>query len=228
MKKNKSLIIMIILAIIYIGFSIVVANGLLDKFDFVFYEKITSHMSKNLILIVKGITSIGGPLMVIGICAFLVFYPKTRWNFGVMVAFGSLITFTTGFIFKSIFARERPDILQLVHEGSYSYPSGHAAVSVVMYLLLAFYIYKTIKSKKMRNFLIIICTIVPIIIGLSRVYLGIHYMTDIIGGWILGILMTLVSYKLYKILNIEGGKVEKTFVNCWHNISAWFRGLFRS
>lgn len=201
MKKNKSLIIIIILAILYIGFSILVVNGLLDKFDFVFYEKITSHMSKNLILIVKGITSIGGPLMVIGICAFLVFYPKTRWNFGVMVASGSLLTFLTGFMFKSIFGRERPDVLQLVHEGSYSYPSGHAAVSVVMYGLLAFYIYQNVKSKKMKNFLIIMCTVAPIVIGLSRVYLGIHYMTDIIGGWILGILMTIVSYKLYNLFD---------------------------
>lgn len=199
MKKNKSLIIIIILAILYIGFSILVVNGLLDKFDFVFYEKITSHMSKNLILIVKGITNIGGPLMVIGICAFLVFYPKTRWNFGIMVAFGSLLTFLTGFMFKSIFGRERPDVLQLVHEGSYSYPSGHAAVSVVMYGLLAFYIFKNVKSKKMKNFLIVMCIVAPIVIGLSRVYLGIHYMTDIIGGWILGILMTIVSYKLYNL-----------------------------
>ena len=231
MKRNKNILfitITSILIIAFIIFSFFMYKGSLDSFDLILYHKMVKYMSPTLTLIIKIITNIGGPLIVVGICAFMVFNPKIRWKFGIMTTFGAILSFLVNWGIKLLFARERPTILPLVEEGSYSYPSGHAAVSVVMYLLLATYIYQNIKNKILKYILMVLCVVFPIIIGLSRVYLGTHYMTDIVGGWIIGLLMTLICYKLYKSLKIEGDKYEKILNSFWHNISAWVRGLFRN
>lgn len=228
LSKKSKIIAIILLTIIFIIFSIFVNRGSLDSFDLNFYNGITKYMTKTIIFIVKLITSIGGPLMVIGICAFLVFNPKTRWKFGILVSFGSLLSFLVNWGVKLLLGRERPEILPLVQEGSYSYPSGHAAVSMVMYGILATYIYQNVKNKILKYILMVLCVVFPIIIGLSRVYLGTHYMTDVIGGWILGLTFLIISFELYKLLKIERRGYEKIFNNYWHNISNWFRGLFRN
>ena len=229
--KKKHILYLIIIILSIVAFTLVsflMYKGLLDKFDLEVYNKMITYMSPGLTLIVKIITNIGGPLMVVLICAFLVFNPKTRWKFGVLTTFGAILSFSVNWLIKVLFARERPEIMPLVEEGSYSYPSGHAAVSVVMYGLLAIYIYQNVKNKKLKYFLISLCIIFPLLISLSRVYLGTHYMTDILGGWLVGVLMLFASYKIYKLLKIEGDKYEKVLNNLWHNITAWFRKSFRA
>ncbi len=231
MKKNKKILYFIIIALSIIAFTIVsvlMYKGMLDNFDLEIYNKTVKYMSPSLTLIVKGITTIGGPLMVVLICAFLVFNPKTRWEFGILTTFGAILSFLVNWGIKYLFARQRPEIMPLVEEGSFSYPSGHAAVSLVMYAILAIYIYQNVKNKKLKYFLIILCVIFPIIIGLSRVYLGTHYMTDIIGGWLVGIPMLFATYKIYRSLKIEGRKYEKIFNDYWHRFSSWTNKLFRS
>lgn len=230
MKKNKHILknIIIILTIIaFIVLSFLMYQGLLDKLDLNIYNGMIKYMSPLLTLVVKAITNIGGPLMVVLICAFMVFNPKIRWKFGILTTFGAILSFCVNWLIKILFARARPEIMPLVEEGSFSYPSGHAAVSIVMYGLLAIYIYQNIKNKKLKYFLISLCIISPIIIGLSRVYLGTHYMTDVLGGWLVGVLMLFVSYKLYKSLKIDGGEYEKIFNHYWHSLSTWIKHLFR-
>ena len=155
--KKKHILYLIIIILSIVAFTLVsflMYKGLLDKFDLEVYNKMITYMSPGLTLIVKIITNIGGPLMVVLICAFLVFNPKTRWKFGVLTTFGAILSFSVNWLIKVLFARERPEIMPLVEEGSYSYPSGHAAVSVVMYGLLAIYIYQNVKNKKLKYFLI--------------------------------------------------------------------------
>ena len=79
-----------------------------------------------------------------------------------------------------------------------------------MYGILALYIYQNIKNKKLKYFLISICIIFPIIIGLSRVYLGTHYMTDVIGGWILGLAFLIISCELYKLLSPKSSQSSQS------------------
>ena len=69
-----------------------------------------------------------------------------------------------------------------------------------IYMMLAFCVHKNVENKKVKYILITIFTIYPFIIGLTRVYLGVHYITDVIGGWLLGISLTFVIYKLFNVL----------------------------
>lgn len=90
---------------------------------------------------------------------------------------------------KNIIREPRPNVSALVTETSYSFPSGHALNSAVFYLLLI-YLFK-IKNKYAAWLLILL-------IGISRIYLGVHYYWDIIGGWIIGYGIYKISLKLFR------------------------------
>ena len=86
-------------------------------------------------------------------------------------------------------------ILKIVQEKGYSFPSGHSMVSTGFYGLLIYLIYKNVENKKIKYPLIVALSILILLIGISRVYLGAHYATDVIGGWIIGILYLVIFIK---------------------------------
>jgi membrane-associated phospholipid phosphatase len=90
-------------------------------------------------------------------------------------------------LLKNIFARPRPvfeDPLQVA--ANYSFPSGHAMLSVIVYGLLAYFALLGIKSQGKRIAVIVGTIILVLLIGLSRIYLGVHYFSDVVGGYAAG------------------------------------------
>lgn len=102
---------------------------------------------------------------------------------------------------KMIFQRERPIGYRLIQMNGYSFPSGHAMVSMAFYGLLICIIYHLVKNKKQRNILITINMIIIFLIGISRVYLGVHYLSDVLVGYSLSIIYLLILIKLLKKYN---------------------------
>jgi undecaprenyl-diphosphatase len=104
-------------------------------------------------------------------------------------------------ILKFLFARPRPEIVpQLVSEVTMSFPSGHSAMSAVVYLSLAVLISRIENSRKTRVFLISSALIISFIVGLSRVYLGVHYPTDVLAGWMIGLFWALLCWFIASII----------------------------
>jgi undecaprenyl-diphosphatase len=89
-------------------------------------------------------------------------------------------------VLKEVIARARPDISPLIHEEFYSFPSGHAMNSFVFYGSVALYAYRHIKRRTVSLTVIVLCGMIVTMIGISRVYLGVHYPTDVIAGLIAG------------------------------------------
>lgn len=90
-------------------------------------------------------------------------------------------------LLKLFFARPRPAIVvPSVRVFSDSFPSGHAALSTMVYLTLAVMLGRTIGSRTLSVFFLIVAMLVAAIVGISRVYLGVHYPTDILAGWCVG------------------------------------------
>jgi len=88
---------------------------------------------------------------------------------------------------KLIFHRERPDAsLALIQESGYSFPSGHAFMSVIFYGMICYFIYQACKNKWQKIILLITTTILVFLIGYSRVYLGVHWASDVFAGWLIG------------------------------------------
>ncbi|OYX53404.1 hypothetical protein B7Y92_03125 [Candidatus Saccharibacteria bacterium 32-50-13] len=96
-------------------------------------------------------------------------------------------------LLKLFFSRTRPDLwAHLVTETSYSFPSGHATASMTIFILSVYLVSRS-RWRRHRNLLLVIGSLYVLLIGLSRMYLGVHYPSDIVAGWAsAGLWMTLV------------------------------------
>lgn len=105
-------------------------------------------------------------------------------------------------ILKFIFRRERPIGYRLIEMSGYSFPSGHAMVSLAFYGLLIYITKRLVKNKYLKILLIILNIAIIILIGVSRIYLGVHYLSDVLTGYSISIIYLLITTKLlnkYKV-----------------------------
>lgn len=85
---------------------------------------------------------------------------------------------------KWIFQRERPDIHRLIEEAGYSFPSGHSMAAFTLYATLTFIMWSHINSKLGRSLIIALASTIILGIGISRIYLGVHFPSDVLGGYL--------------------------------------------
>ena len=88
-------------------------------------------------------------------------------------------------LIKSIFERERPTFHRLIEEAGYSFPSGHSMGAFAMYGILAYLLWRHVPSAWGRTLMIAIGLALTLCIGISRIYLGVHYPSDVIGGYLI-------------------------------------------
>ena len=105
-------------------------------------------------------------------------------------------------ILKFIFRRERPNGYRLIEMSGYSFPSGHAMASLAFYGLLIYITKRLVKNKYLKILLITLNIAIIILIGVSRIYLGVHYLSDVLTGYSISIIYLLITTKLlnkYKV-----------------------------
>jgi len=134
----------------------------------------------------KAITYSGEFYTYLGLCAVLLIIPRTRVDFGAPVTAVVLITGAMNASLKQVFREPRPDTHRLIAESGYSFPSGHAmfaaaAVSVVIVLLA-----RHCGSRAVTVVLSVVLVVFALGVGSSRVYLGVHWPVDILGGYLAG------------------------------------------
>ena len=91
-------------------------------------------------------------------------------------------------LLKSVFQRERPDLLPLVNEPTFSFPSGHAMNSMIFFAALSYFIFYHMNHMRTGRILIAVSVVLIFLIGISRIYLGAHYPTDVVAGYVAGLL----------------------------------------
>lgn len=138
---------------------------------------------------VRDITALGSTtvltLVVAATAIFLVLQRRTRSAL-LVVAATSLGAWLVTFI-KALVSRARPDLVdRLMAETSHSFPSGHAANSAIVYLTLATLLFPVVRGWRMRAYLLTVALALVATIGISRVYLGVHWPSDVLAGWAFG------------------------------------------
>lgn len=193
LKKNYLLFI-IIICLVITGFILedVYEKEILefDKLAFSLFKIRTPLLTKIFLII----TNLGSPYVLI-VLTLLSFLLKNKKLSFIITANLGLITIINQ-VLKFIVKRPRPSDLFLIVETGYSFPSGHSMVSLSFYGLLIYFIYKYFKNKKLKIFLITFLSLIIILIGISRVYLGVHFVSDVISGFLLSLSYLIIFIKV--------------------------------
>ena len=205
-NKYKEYIKYTILILCSVIFAIFTYKVVADKtiyIDSIVYNYISNNIiNKNRTEIVKVITNITSPIMVIITLLILVLAIKDK-KIKISLVINLLGITIINNLIKVIIARPRPEINKLVTETGYSFPSGHSMVSMAFYGYLIYLIYRYIKNKYIKWSLIVLLSILICLIGISRIYLGVHYTSDVLGGFLLSISYLVVYISLIKNLKIK-------------------------
>ncbi|HMK17935.1 MAG TPA: phosphatase PAP2 family protein [Chitinophagaceae bacterium] len=131
-------------------------------------------------------------------------YKKKRW-FAIRITALALSSLLLKFILKFYFQRARPDIPVIEKVDGYSFPSGHALIGVVFYGLVIFVIWHEVKQKWLKIILTIFFVLFILLISFSRIYLRVHYASDVIAGISVGFIWLVLSLNIIQ-------RIEKRYI----------------
>ena len=205
-NKTKNIIKWIlcaITAILAIVVTINVKNGRILELDLNIYKFFSENIiNDKLTPIVKVITHIGGAKIVFVLTVLAIILIKGLKN-KLFLLTGVVGTAGLNVVLKHIVQRERPNINRLILEKGYSFPSGHSMMSMAFYGMLIFLIFKYVKNTALKWTLIVILTILLSTIGITRIYLGVHYPSDVIGGFVVSLTYLFILTEIYNKVKIE-------------------------
>ena len=151
-------------------------------------------------------------LAVVGVI--LIWFVMKNKRMSVFYAGTFAVVCISNFVIKQIVRRLRPEHLMIIKETGFSFPSGHAMMTFAFFALAIHFVWQTIKNKPLKITLISIFSILIASIGFSRIYLGVHYLTDIIAGFLISyviVVLCMIIYhsKWFKFLKDKGAGDEK-------------------
>lgn len=113
------------------------------------------------------------------------------------------------YLLKQLFERPRPGLVpHLVRVGGTSFPSGHSLASAVVYLTLGALLARLVKPMKLKLYVIGVALFLSFLVGISRTYLGVHYLTDVVAGWTVGLIWAIICWLAARFLQ-QRGSIEK-------------------
>lgn len=209
--KNKlllTIIILFLILIISISTKVILQKEL--KIDYVAYNILVEKLrNPHLTIFMKEMTKFSDTITILLFTIILIIFfliIKKNKKLATLIPCNLIVIVSINQLLKFLIQRQRPNGYRLIEMNGYSFPSGHAMVSMAFYGLLIYIIKKIVKNKILRNILVMINIIIIILIGLSRVYLGVHYFSDVITGYSISliylILLEKVLEKNKKSLNI--------------------------
>jgi len=152
-----------------------------------------------------GVAVLGG--MTLAVAGYLLMIRKYHAMWLVLAATGGGLLIST--ILKNVFDRDRPQLvphLSVVHTSSF--PSGHSMLSAVVYLTLGAMLARLVPNRAAKAYFMALALFLSFLIGISRVYMGVHFPTDVLAGWTAGCVWATICYVVARQLQIRG-KVEK-------------------
>ena len=158
--------------------------------------------------IAKFMTNFGGAIFVISLTTILFFVIKDK-KIGISIITNLGIVTILNQIIKFIMQRPRPTEFRIIEETGYSFPSGHSMVSLAFYGYLIYLIYKYINNKHLKRTLIIILSVLICIIGVSRIFLGVHYTSDVLGGFLISFAYLIIYIELVNKFVLEKNKDDR-------------------
>ena len=197
----------IILFICLVGFLAIAENVFHKEImmkDIIGYKLVSTFLISDFATpIAKFITNFGGAIFLI-IATIILFILIKNKKIGFSIISNLVIVTILNQLLKNILQRPRPNEFRIIEETGYSFPSGHSMVSMAFYGYLIYLIYRYVKNKYLKWTLIVLLIILICTIGISRIYLGVHYTSDVLGGFLISI-----SYLVIYISAVNKFLLEK-------------------
>jgi undecaprenyl-diphosphatase len=167
-----------------------------ESFDFAVFDFLKQYVSDFNTSFMQFITYLGTHSFLIPanlvLIAYFLFVKKHRW-YSIKIPVVAIGGVTVMFLLKMMFNRPRPLIPLLKEAAGLSFPSGHAMMSVSFYGLLIYLVWKNITTPWIRTLLIILLLLLILLIGFSRIYLRVHYASDVLAGFCVGAIWLVLS-----------------------------------
>ena len=205
--KNTKWIILFICLVGFLALAEDVFNKEIMNGDIIGYKVVSTFLISDFATpIAKFVTNFGGAifLIVLTIALFILIRNK---KIGVSIFSNLVLVTILNQLLKRILQRPRPTEYRIIEETGYSFPSGHSMVSMAFYGYLIYLIYKYVKNKYVKWISIVLLSILICSIGVSRIYLGVHYTSDVLGGFLASISYLVIYISaVNKFLFVEGDK----------------------
>lgn len=221
MKSNKSKVFLFILIEVLLGiifsvsslfFFIKLRSEVFEKeflsFDTGIINFIYNFRTPLLNKIMIGVSYLGSQFIIAAaIILVVIFFLKNHKKDAALFIFIISMAFIINNILKEIIQRPRPQIYPLISASGYSFPSGHAMDSFVFYATFSYLVFHFTQNKKLGFISTFVSITIILLIGISRVYLGVHYPTDVLAGylggffWFISVILiekTLIFFRLFR------------------------------
>lgn len=190
-KRKIKFIIAILCCIIFVSCT----TELTSLIDTYLYELICKLKNPMMTILFRIITEFGNIFAFLSITAVAVLLlKKRRYIILILGNLGFIILFNQGL--KLLFSRPRPIHLALIKETGYSFPSGHAMASMAFYGFLIYILWQTKVKRSVKIGMTALLWLLILLIGISRIYLGVHYASDVIAGFSLSVVYLMIMTKL--------------------------------
>lgn len=210
-KVKKEYYFIAILLICFIALTFFVTAGKTSMLDEAFFKRVISFENSTITKVLYIITSLGSTVGVVALLIItgIIFLRKKSFSDFKYVAINVGLGVVLMQVLKSIIRRVRPSWKWIV-QGGFSYPSGHTISALLFYGTLILLVNKKVKGKT-RKILISIFSLMIILTGLSRIYFGVHFLTDVIASLILGTIILIISNEfMNREFNSDKNKINKT------------------
>ena len=178
--------------------AVLVHFGLTSSFDIAIYKFVINFKSDTLTEILLFITDFASVKGIVALCVISLIGLFWKYYKSLYLVLNVMVSTIFNVVLKNIMIVPRPNILRLAEETGYSFPSGHSMASVAFYGFVIYLILSSNMNKYWKNILSSLLIILILVIGFSRVYLGVHNASDVIAGHILSMGLLLTDIMLLK------------------------------
>lgn len=169
----------------------------LKRFDDLILDAFISSRTPMFNVWAVDVTALGSAIVITGLVLFLIafFSLRQHWGDAFQIALAGLSSAMLSPILKIFVQRERPPLeLRLVDAQHFSYPSGHTMASAIIFFTIGLIFYERYSRRAERILCLGMASLLVVLIGLTRIYLGVHYPSDVLGGFALGASLALLIF----------------------------------
>ena len=186
-RINYKWIICFVCLVLFLALAEDVFNHEIMNGDIVGYKFISTYLIRDSVTPIFKITTWFGSAACLLSLTLILFIVIKNKKIGLLIGTNLIVVTILNQVLKFILQRPRPTEYRIINEIGYSFPSGHSMVSMAFYGFLIYLIYKNVKNKYLKLFLISMLSLLIVMIGVSRIYLGVHYTSDVCAGFLISI-----------------------------------------